>query len=112
MERRRFISGLSTLVAGIALEKAIPFGRVWSFPKEIKAVNCEFPVLLQRRPGFPLFDPYYLGRELPDYYFTGYPALNQLAELTGLPLSEVSRVVQNSLLSSRRLRIPGMRIAN
>lgn len=35
MNRRNFLSLLSAGIAGIALEQAIPLGRVWSFPKEI-----------------------------------------------------------------------------
>lgn len=35
MERRGFLKFLGASVAGIALEQAIPFNRVWSFPKEI-----------------------------------------------------------------------------
>jgi hypothetical protein len=35
MNRRNFFSLLAAGVAGIALEQAIPFGRVWSFPKKI-----------------------------------------------------------------------------
>lgn len=41
MNRRAFLSGIGALVGGIAIEKAIPFGRVWSFPKEIKCINKE-----------------------------------------------------------------------
>ena len=35
MNRRNFLSLFSAGVAGLALEQAIPLGRVWSFPKEI-----------------------------------------------------------------------------
>ena len=35
MNRRNFLSLLSSGVAGIALKEAIPFNRVWSFPKKI-----------------------------------------------------------------------------
>lgn len=35
MNRRNFLSLLGLGVAGVALDQAIPFGRVWSFPKEI-----------------------------------------------------------------------------
>jgi hypothetical protein len=35
MNRRNFLSLFSAGVAGIALEQAIPLGRVWSFPKKI-----------------------------------------------------------------------------
>lgn len=35
MNRRNFLSLFSAGIAGIALEQAIPLGRVWSFPKEI-----------------------------------------------------------------------------
>lgn len=39
MDRRKFLSFLGAGVAGFALEQAIPFGRVWSFPKEIVIPN-------------------------------------------------------------------------
>lgn len=42
MNRRSFLAGLSALVGGIALEQAIPFNRVWSFPKQI-VVRTSFP---------------------------------------------------------------------
>jgi hypothetical protein len=35
MERRRFLQLLGIGAGGIVLEQAIPFGRVWSFPKNI-----------------------------------------------------------------------------
>ncbi len=36
MNRRTLIKSLGLLVAGIAVEQAIPKNRVWSFPKNIK----------------------------------------------------------------------------
>ena len=35
MNRRNFLGLLGMGVAGLALDHAIPFNRVWSFPKEI-----------------------------------------------------------------------------
>lgn len=35
MDRRGFFKVLGIGLGGIALEQAIPFGRVWSFPSEI-----------------------------------------------------------------------------
>lgn len=35
MDRRKFLGSLIAGVAGIAIEQAIPLGRVWSFPKKI-----------------------------------------------------------------------------
>lgn len=35
MDRRKFLGLFSAGVAGIALEQAIPLGRLWSFPKKI-----------------------------------------------------------------------------
>lgn len=35
MERRNFLRLFGGAVAGIALDQAIPLGRVWSFPKKI-----------------------------------------------------------------------------
>jgi hypothetical protein len=42
MNRRNFLSLFSAGVAGIALEQAIPLGRVWSFPKEIMIAKTPF----------------------------------------------------------------------
>ena len=39
MNRRNFLSLFSAGVASIALEQAIPLGRVWSFPKKIVIPN-------------------------------------------------------------------------
>src|SRR5690242_18446283 len=36
MDRRGFLKLFGAGVAGIALEQAIPLGRVWSFPKDLK----------------------------------------------------------------------------
>lgn len=35
MNRRNFITSIGALVGGLALDKAIPFNRVWSFPSKI-----------------------------------------------------------------------------
>ena len=40
MDRRGFLKLFTAGVAGIALEQAIPLGRVWSFPKEIVIAPC------------------------------------------------------------------------
>lgn len=39
MERRRFLGLFAAGVAGVALDQAIPFNRVWSFPKNIVVPN-------------------------------------------------------------------------
>lgn len=38
MNRRSFLGLLGMTIGGVALEQAIPNGRVWSFPSEIKIV--------------------------------------------------------------------------
>lgn len=43
MNRRNFLIGLGTLIGGIALDQAVPLGRVYSFPKVIKCLNVEAP---------------------------------------------------------------------
>ena len=35
MNRRSFLGLLGAAIAGVAVEQVIPFGRIWSFPKEI-----------------------------------------------------------------------------
>lgn len=39
MDRRSFLKGIFALAAGAAIEKAIPFNRVWSFPSVVKPLN-------------------------------------------------------------------------
>ena len=39
MNRRGFLGVLSGAIAGIAIEQAIPLGRVWSFPTDIVAAR-------------------------------------------------------------------------
>jgi len=64
MNRRSFLSGLAALVGGIALEEAIPFGRVWSFPKNIVIPKSKVSVTQvlgmmheKIRPNLPLLYP-------------------------------------------------------
>lgn len=42
MNRRNFLFLFGAGVAGIAIQQAIPFGRVWSFPKEIVVPEVSF----------------------------------------------------------------------
>lgn len=35
MNRRSFLTGLASLIGGVAVAEAIPFNRVWSFPSNI-----------------------------------------------------------------------------
>ena len=44
MDRRGFLKFFSAGVAGIALEQAIPLGRVWSFPKKIVIAGPELTI--------------------------------------------------------------------
>jgi hypothetical protein len=44
VDRRRFLELLGIGGVGIALEQAIPFGRVWSFPKEIVIAQQVLPI--------------------------------------------------------------------
>ena len=50
MDRRRFLSLFGVGVAGLALEQAIPLGRVWSFPKEIVVAQSLGTMLQIRIP--------------------------------------------------------------
>ena len=48
MNRRNFITRLGLVAGGIALEQAIPFNRVWSFPKEIVVPQLNLGVIRAR----------------------------------------------------------------
>ena len=39
MNRRGFLKALSGVIGGIAVAEAVPLGRVWSFPSQIKIAN-------------------------------------------------------------------------
>lgn len=39
MDRRGFLKALGGVIGGIAVAEAIPLGRVWSFPSEIKVAR-------------------------------------------------------------------------
>lgn len=65
MERRTFLAGLGALVGGVLLDQAIPFNRVWSFPKKIV---------------IPVFHT-----PFPDEYFKNSPLLVRLKGLNGMP---------------------------
>jgi hypothetical protein len=39
MNRRGFLKGIGLVIGGIALEQAVPLGRVWSFPAKIVPLN-------------------------------------------------------------------------
>lgn len=60
--RRAFLGGLAGLVGGLVLEEAIPFNRVWSFPKQIVI------------PDTPLRTIYHSDRVLQEFR---YVYLNQ-----------------------------------
>jgi hypothetical protein len=66
MDRRKFLSLMSASAAGIALDQAIPFGRVWSFPSKIQiAPYWTFP--LERGLHLAVGDEILITR-VPDPY--------------------------------------------
>lgn len=60
MNRRNFLGLFGAGVAGIAIEQAIPFGRVWSFPKEIVRIGS----IIQFRMPQRYLVSRYLGNHL------------------------------------------------
>jgi hypothetical protein len=53
MDRRNFFRLLAGAAGAIALEEAIPFGRVWSFPSKIVVPKLTMPC------GYPDYDWYF-----------------------------------------------------
>lgn len=85
MDRRSFLKGLGLIVGGVAINEAIPFNRVWSFPKEIK-IN-KFPGKFEEllKSGFQeLFVNHYLTSSpawyLQPKYIVVPPQLKSVAE--------------------------------
>lgn len=52
MNRRGFLASLGMLVGGLALEEAIPFNRVWSFPSKVVVTAPNFALF----PNFYYYD--------------------------------------------------------
>lgn len=87
MIRRNFIGSLPLLVGGLALAEAIPFNRVWFFPKQIRLYKpyedddppvqlalCLSRSLLDRIPAlFPPDVDLYLPKSLRDRLPTLFP---------------------------------------
>ena len=69
MERRNFLKLFTGAVAGIALEQAIPFNRVWSFPKKIVYAGVDFGL----EPDFTVVTLYQMFREDDIVSFAGIP---------------------------------------
>jgi hypothetical protein len=72
MDRRKFLSLMSASAAGIALDQAIPFGRVWSFPSKIqiakpRAVRPYWTFPLERGLHLAVGDEILITR-VPDPY--------------------------------------------
>jgi hypothetical protein len=58
MNRRNFLSLVPAAVAGLALDQAIPFNRVWSFPKNVRVPHFSATRLrLMLLPEPEVFDP-------------------------------------------------------
>lgn len=64
MNRRELFKFLGAAIGGIALEQAIPFNRVWSFPKKIVLANQ----VGSRFVGYIEGIPYYYTWGFPEYH--------------------------------------------
>lgn len=97
IQRRNFLTGLAVLVSGIALEQAIPFNRVWSFPKEIRVVPRLTDDVFANTPLNSeqvewAYQDYAFTQELPDFSLAPYlvrtyqPGVFEIA-VNGRPVS-------------------------
>ena len=94
MNRRTFLSRLGLVVGGIAMEQAIPLGRVWSFPKQIKTVNML--TVEDLRAARELLGASLHPRREEDYYGIMHPFVchaikQEFGEIRPLPIHQLSR---------------------
>jgi hypothetical protein len=93
MDRRGFLKLLGGTVGGLALAEAIPFNRVWSFPKKIVIAKPDLkklatiyydPVAIQALRGNFLDNPLDYGKTYADWN----GAINKIvdAEFRGIPI--------------------------
>lgn len=78
VNRRGFISGLGALIGGVALDQAIPLGRVWSFPSVIKPANLNDIIAIR------YLKQYVVSSIDPPYQFRANEGMKRLALSAGL----------------------------
>ena len=91
MNRRGFLAGLGALIGGIAIEKAIPFNRVWSFPKNIVIASRVPHVLPGRIDALSLKHWFRIETHPIEYY-----------EFAGQTLFPVSYLTQGEIINEIR----------
>jgi hypothetical protein len=97
VNRRGFLKLFGLAVAGVAIDQAIPLGRVWSFPSKIVIPSCADTIALQLekvREQIPLV----YGTDIPGY-LKGIPYY-YADDATGVFMGIERKV------SSRDFRIP------
>lgn len=98
MDRRRFFSLLGLGIAGIALEQAIPLGRVWSFPKKI-VIAADFgfrnsvTVVEEFRNLFPVGS--LISVRIPQRYVVTRHIEGHLFEVTEYPGAMPFKIVES-----------------
>lgn len=80
-DRRGFLKFLGLGVAGIALEEAIPFNRVWSFPKQIVVApeSCDWVRVTETWMRFRCPERYVVTRQIGDFLYEVEPATKPIA---------------------------------
>jgi hypothetical protein len=94
MNRRGFLKALSATVGGVALAEAIPFNRVWSFPKKIVIRDKPFWEAMPIRMGVMKPDAFY-GRGLANMaviYYNKEAVDNLKANLYFQAIAEARRL--------------------
>lgn len=89
MDRRSFLRGLGLLVGGVVAAEAIPLGRVWSFPREIKIYPPGTWGALKRSDYYPLKYVSVLGLSAPIEY-SQLQDLWRRADLASIPYHQIS----------------------
>lgn len=93
MNRRNFLSLFSAGVAGLALEQAIPLGRVWSFPKEIVIPTSG---VLGRVMGFDWSDEVTVGSLTP----IRIPRRFEIGDIVSIPAFSPRRYIVTKVVEA------------
>lgn len=84
MDRRNFLTLLSSGAAGLALKQVIPFGRVWSFPSTIQIAKRCFD-----RDGFETDDGVFISTHVLRHSVvnsrSGLVEIGDLISIKGIP---------------------------
>lgn len=78
MNRRNFLTGLATLIGGVAIESAIPFNRVYSFPSNIVIPSSTYNTYLYGSDAIVFYKKDWMEKLKQQFILTNFSSIKPL----------------------------------